>query len=408
MDEKYEFIEFIRKLEDYRITIDPNHTEMLQLNKVIYKLRNIEAIISSIDVELLNADLFDNNFNNFKNYCNYFLSGQHNYLTSVQTTANNILNELLKYIDYNMLLGNRTGIRKNIRNYKYEITRQKNLIETETIDLLEEIKLKKANIDNEDSGIKKSFVEIDDKIKKLENRYDELNNSFDIMIKQKNEKIDDFIEKEKIKLDENYDKESIIYQKKFKEISDDYEKKYNNLENDYLSKYEELYKKIEEKDAQISKLLDIVGDKTRIGLYKKNADSSKFERIIWQLFTVLLFVGSFILMFYITLCDKNYDKFTIIKYIVSALLMGAATYTGRQASNSRKDEVYYRKQELELSSIDVYLENMDLNSKDEIKKELSLKLFGQAQNTYTNKYEEKKGFTTEDIIKIIEVLKNKN
>ena len=38
MNEKYEFIEFIRKLEDYRITIDPNHTEMLQLNKVIYKL----------------------------------------------------------------------------------------------------------------------------------------------------------------------------------------------------------------------------------------------------------------------------------------------------------------------------------------------------------------------------------
>ena len=112
-------------------------------------------------------------------------------------------------------------------------------------------------------------------------------------------------------------------------------------------------------------------------------------------------------MLYVTMCS-DYNKFTILKYVVSAILMGAATYTGKQASNLRKDEVYYRKQELELSSIDVYLENMQPENKEEIKKELSSKLFGQAQNTYTNKYEEKKGLSVDDIVKILETLKNKN
>ena len=106
---------------------------------------------------------------------------------------------------------------------------------------------------------------------------------------------------------------------------------------------------------------------------------------------------AFGLMLYVTITSKDYNKFTIFKYIVSAILMGAATYTAKQASNSRKDEVYYRKQELELASIDVYLENMEPENREEIKKTLSIKMFGQAQNTYTNKYGDKKGFSVDEI-----------
>lgn len=408
MEEKYIFIEFIRTLEEYRITNDLNSNEMLELNRVIYKLKNIEAIFNNIDEDLLNNDLLETNYKNLEQNFNYFISGQHRYLTNMQTSINNILNDLFKYIDFNMLLGNKDGIKKNIRNYKYEITKQSNLIENETLELLEDIKLKKNNIADEDTGLKNIFNEFNNKIQKLEKSHDELNNKFDNMLKISNEKIDNLIDKEKVKLEENYDKQANNYRDKFDEITVDYEKKYKGLESEYLSKYETLYEEIKEKDNQISKLLDIVGDKARIGEYKKNADSSKIERIIWQVITIFLFLGSFGMMFYITIWDKDYDKFTVIKYIVSAILMGAATYTGKQASNSRKDEVYYRKQELELASIDVYLESMDSNSKDEIKKELSSKLFGQAQNTYTNKYDEKKGFAIDDIIRVIEALKNKN
>lgn len=48
---------------------------------------------------------------------------------------------------------------------------------------------------------------------------------------------------------------------------------------------------------------------------------------------------------------------------------------------------------------------MDLEK--EIKKTLSSKMFGQAQNTYTNKYDDKKEFSVDDLVKIIEAIKNK-
>lgn len=182
---------------------------------------------------------------------------------------------------------------------------------------------------------------------------------------------------------------------------------FNELSEEYTNKFEELLKNIDAKDKKISKLIGIVGDKARIGEYKKNADMSRKERITWQIITIVLFLIAFGLMLYVTLTSKDYNKFTVFKYIVSAILMGAATYTAKQASNSRKDEVYYRKQELELASIDVYLDNMNPENREEIKKTLSTKMFGQAQNTYTNKYDDKKGFSVDDLVKIIEAIKNK-
>lgn len=88
--------------------------------------------------------------------------------------------------------------------------------------------------------------------------------------------------------------------------------------------------------------------------------------------------------------------------------MGATAYTTNQTSNARKDEVYYRKQQLELASIDVYLETMKLNSREEIKKNLSNKLFGQAKNTYINKYEEGKSFLIDNLVRLIEAKKELN
>lgn len=393
--EKYNFKHQINQIEEYIRKTELNQEDMKQINRILFKLRNIDAITSSIDEDLYSA-LIDNDYNNLKNYCNYFVSGQHNYISNIQTTTNNIINDIMRYVDFNLLLGNKSGIKNSIRNYKYEITRQNHLIETEVSEFMKIIQEKKNNLEEEDSNLNSLFGTFNKKLEELDKKHISLTNDFEELLTQSNDKIDTLIKDEKLKLDENYTKESNGYKNKFDEFSKEYKEKFNNL-----------YTEITKKDNQISKLLDIVGEKARIGEYKRNADIARKERICWQIATVALFLLAFILMFCVTLFS-DYNKFIILKYVVSAILMGAATYTGKQASNLRKDEVYYRKQELELSSIDVYLENMKPENKEEIKKELSSKLFGQAQNTYTNKHEEKKGFSVEDIVKILETLKNKN
>ncbi len=392
--EKYDFKNLIKQIEDYIRKTELNQNDMKQINRILFKLRNIDAITSSIDEDLYSV-LIENNYNDLKIYCNYFVSGQHNHISNMQTTTNNIISDIIRYVDFNLLLGNKSEIKNNIRNYKYEITRQNHLIETEVSEFMKIVQEKKKNLEEEDSNLNSLFSTFNNKLEELEKKHTSLTNDFGTLLTQSNDKIDMLINDEKLKLDENYTKESNDYKNKFDELSKEYQEKFNNL-----------YVEITKKDNQISKLLDIVGEKARVGEYKRNADIARKERIVWQIITIALFISAFALMLYVTMCS-DYDKFTILKYVVSAILMGAATYTGKQASNLRKDEVYYRKQELELSSIDVYLENMQPESKEEIKKELSSKLFGQAQNTYTNKYEEKKGFSVEDIFKIID-LKNQS
>ena len=393
--EKYDFKSLLKQIEDYIRKNELSPDDMKQINRIIFKFRNIDAITSSIDEDLYSA-LIESNYNYLKSYFSDFVLGQHHYISNIQTTTNNILNDIMRYVDFNLLLGNKSGIKNSIRNYKYEITRQNHLVEIEVSEFMKIIQEKKNNLEEEDSNLNSLFVAFNKKLEELDKKHISLTNDFEELLTQSNNKIETLIKDEKLKLDENYTKESNDYKNKFDDLSKEYQEKFNNL-----------YTEITEKDNQISKLLDIVGEKARIGEYKRNADIARRERIRWQIATLILFLLAFVLIFCVTLFS-DYNKFTILKYVISAILMGAATYTGKQASNLRKDEVYYRKQELELASIDVYLENMQPENKEEIKKELSSKLFGQAQNTYTNKYEEKKGFSVEDIVKILETLKNKN
>lgn len=395
-EEQYKFKEKIKQIEEYIIDYEFSPSDVNKIKKILFKMRSIDSITSNIDEDLY-FNLISSKYNQLTDYCSRFITGQHNYLQNILDTTSSILSDISQYIDYNVLFNNKVGIKNSIKSYKSEITKQSKLAELETSKLIDEINEKKQELEDKNSNINQVISNFDIKLKELEVKNTKLYNDVEVLSNQSKEKIESLIETEKNKLENNYVQEQENIKIKFEELSKQYCEKFNNLHSE-----------IKQKDEQISKLIDIVGEKARIGQYKKNADSSRIERFVWQGITLVLFVASFVLMFWVTVATKNLDKYVLFKYIVSAILMGAATYTGKQASNSRKDEVYYRKQELELASIDVYLENLSPENKEEIKKELSSSMFGQAQKTYTNKYDEKKVFSTEDIIKIIETLKTRS
>lgn len=395
-EQKYNLKKVIQDIEDYLYSNDNNlnQTDRNTINKILFKLRNIDVIIENIDEDLIN-EIIDNDYNNLETYCNNFTSGNNNYISNLSSSTDSIINKIIIYIDFNMLLSNNSGIKRYVRAYKSEITRQNKILSIEVEDLLNTIQEKKNSIEDKESMLNNKIEELKNTFDLISKNQEELKNNIDNLLEESKKNVDISIESEQTKLDE-------LYESKEQE----FEKNFNELSENYKSKFNELLKELTLKDEKVSKLIGIVGEKARIGEYKRNADSSHKERIIWQVLTVILFIIAFILMLYVTITSKDYNKFTIFKYIISAILMGASTYTAKQASNSRKDEVYYRKQELELASIDVYLESMEPANREEIKKNLSTKMFGQAQNTYTNKYDDKKGFSSDDVVKIIESIKN--
>lgn len=121
--------------------LEENNVESIELkkiNKVLFNLRNIDAIIENIDEELIIGDI-ENDYNNLKGYCNYFIQGNNNYISNILTTSDSIISKLQKYVDYNIILNNKSNIKNSIRNYKYEITKQSSNLEKEVTDILQYI-----------------------------------------------------------------------------------------------------------------------------------------------------------------------------------------------------------------------------------------------------------------------------
>lgn len=285
----------------------------------------------------------------------------------------------------------RDGIKNSIQLYKRELKNLTTEIEELKEKTTDEFKKIKENDNNELEIINKKQEEtqnnINDQIVEFNAKISEMQNTIDL----KNEELENL-------------KDS--YNKTLENIQQNYENKIMSLESQATDDFDKIKDDISKKDEKISELIGIIGNKANVGEYKTNADKAHTERVRWQIATVIIFGIAFVMMGLITLFTKDYNITTLARYVVSVILLGMSGYTAKQASNQRKDEIYFRKQQLELASIDIYLDDMPDDIKVEIKKDLSNKIFGQAGETYKNKYDDSSNETIDKISKIIENMAN--
>lgn len=285
----------------------------------------------------------------------------------------------------------RDGIKNSIQLYKRELKNLTTEIEELKEKTTDEFKKIKENDNNELEIINKKQEEtqnnINDQIVEFNAKISEMQNTIDL----KSEELENL-------------KDS--YNKTLENIQQNYENKIMSLESQATDDFDKIKDDISKKDEKISELIGIIGNKANVGEYKTNADKAHTERVRWQIATVIIFGIAFVMMGLITLFTKDYNITTLARYVVSVILLGMSGYTAKQASNQRKDEIYFRKQQLELASIDIYLDDMPDDIKVEIKKDLSNKIFGQAGETYKNKYDYSSNETIDKISKIIENMAN--
>ena len=295
---------------------------------------------------------------------------------------------LNSFIDISTYLS-RDGIKNGVQSYKRGLSRVNSSIaelEQKTVANFQTLQEEEKN-----------------KIQQLGDKQEEFKTDIDNQLNDFTEKINEL---EKTIEDKNAEIENTKenYNKIINEIQESYSNKVSEFENSAKQDFDNIKAEIEKKDEKISELIGLIGNKANIGEYKSNADKAHSERIKWQIATVIIFIVAFALMGLITLFTKDYNIATLARYIVSVILLGMSGYTGKQASNLRKDEVYYRKQQLELSSIDVYLDDIPQETKILIKKELSNKIFGQAGETYKSKYDDNTNETLDKVVKLVENL----
>lgn len=194
---RYDFKENIYEIEEYLKVNDLDSIEFKKVNKLLFKLKNIDTMVENIDEELISDDI-SNDYNNFNSYCNNFLQGNSGYISNMLTTSDSIIKSLLKYIDFNMILNNKSNIKNYIRNYKYEITKQSSNLENEVSDILGYIKQQKDNIEKENTELNNKIKEVNDKLDSLNNNQIDLKHNVDKFIDESKRNIDEIITTEKI------------------------------------------------------------------------------------------------------------------------------------------------------------------------------------------------------------------
>ena len=142
---------------------------------------------------------------------------------------------------------------------------------------------------------------------------------------------------------------------------------------------DEIIKDLERKLNDANKLVNVIGNVGVTGNYQIIANEHKKTADNWRTIAIIFMcILSGLLIFSIwKIGDIDYDWHkAIIRIIASAILIYPATYASRESGKHRKIENLNRKLELELSSINPFIEILDETKKQEIKAKLVEKYFG--------------------------------
>ncbi len=154
---------------------------------------------------------------------------------------------------------------------------------------------------------------------------------------------------------------------------------HNNLIEEHRKTAEELVLLLETKKEEASNLVQIIGNIGITGNYQKIANQEQKAANTWRniaLFLMLLMAGAIALTIFLSV-ENGFDwKLAIFRLMAALILVIPATYAAKESSKHRALENHNRKAELELASLDPYLEKLPEEKRHQIKESLTEKFFG--------------------------------
>lgn len=169
------------------------------------------------------------------------------------------------------------------------------------------------------------------------------------------------------------------FTKEKQEYNDEIKRLKEDIDSDTTSLIENLKKKLEEAE----KLVNIIGNVGVTGNYQKIAENHKKSANFWRWAAIIFMVGFSAILVW-TIFDLSSEGFnwvkSTIRLIAAAALSYPATYAARESSKHRRLETINRNAELELASINPFIENLSIEKKQEVKQKLVEKYFGNSKN----------------------------
>lgn len=347
-------------LDFFKSAVEYNES---RLKISIVKLLNI-AVLNNIANDLTNALTFINNFLKTKNQT---------HLDSVRTHFYN------SFSRFNTVP---THITKSSYNFSRSITSFENnlkekykILESEN----EDLNIYSAKLKTEINTLNEKLQILENSLLAKEEIIDDLNSNF----KSNFEKI---VEDIKEQTEENIEDNNNKIKSSIKILNDEFdnnitsqnEKVKTLIETSEISA-QKLINKLEEYKLEGRTLIGLINDSAVTGNYQKIANENKKTANIWRRVSLgFMSLLSCLLIYAIwDISGSDFDwKKSLIRIIVAAALSYPATYAAKESTKHRNVEIRNRKLELELASINPFIDDLGLEEKKKIKEELVNKYFG--------------------------------
>jgi hypothetical protein len=142
---------------------------------------------------------------------------------------------------------------------------------------------------------------------------------------------------------------------------------------------------LEKKKNEAAKIVNVIGNIGATGNFQLIATKHQTAANAWRVIALVFMTGlaGLVIWSVISLGSNEFDWMkSLLRIVAAAVLSYPATYAARESSKHRKLENFNRKLELELSSIEAFIELLPEEKKQNIKEKLAEKYFGSTLDAF--------------------------
>lgn len=259
-----------------------------------------------------------------------------------------------------------------LKKSKDELLESVKTIKTDSAEQKDKLEDLVAEIEKYDESIQTSLSSFNERFDQTEQQYseklDETTNNFENQYQRFSE---DISEKLNANVAEN--------EEKVEELLAEHKEHFSEQTDSQKLDAQAVLDELEEKKVEASNLLQIIGNIGITGNYKNIANNEKKAADNWRRIALgLMIVMVLIIGFTIFISATNGFDWKLALFRVGAAFVLAipAAYAAKESAKHRSLENHNRRSELELASLDPYLEKLPKETRDKVKEELTKKFFG--------------------------------
>lgn len=350
--DRYEFYESVHKYISDRLNLTiPLLVQDAELNNLSSE---IEAGLSQLNSYLGNGN--EGHLNNANN--NFF------------SALNRIRNLPLPFTKSDFSFSKSVAsFQKTVKSGYEELQGTSGQLQSELHSYEEDLKLKKEELERLDKLIEEKESEIENLTETYSSKYETIKSNA-----ESTQESDREIFRQEIDLDKQ------TFRKEIDGLKETIDGDTTDLVTDLTQKLEEA-----------KKIVNVIGNVGVTGNYQIIANQHKKTADFWRI-TAIVFMTLLSGILIYTIWDISGSNFdwtkSLIRVIAAAALSYPATYAARESSKHRKLETVNRTAELELASINPFIEILDDTKKQEIREKLVEKYFGNSGSQFDPKDEE--------------------